>query len=418
MTISYFVKSLKPTRTEHWIILSIFLYTMYCVLSDFVSPLVCKPLLFLGCIIYIVTLITKWKGVPLTGLTKGVFIILVLWTVCLTIHMFFFFDLSTVITGGQIRGTISYISYLFDSLPFFPHLLPLCICCFPKNYSFDFGYFVRMMFLVAVVYICVLPFSIHSMSGINRFLGDFDATDVSLGIRLLVPATIMIYLKKYLSSKQWGIFLFTFICGLLVNIYLGRRGASAICLLYILTMWLLYVINEGRSKKIQVFIIGIIMIACAYGIFMNTSDSLFSYILERGIDDNRSDRNIDMISDMNSNNDWLFGRGWFGQYYDTVYGYRGAIETGALALLLRGGFLYFIPYVALLLFTFINGTFRSKNVLCKALGIVAGLEIVYLYPYGWPLFSFNYFFLWIGVYMCNSARIRNLTDGNILSIYF
>ena len=218
MSISYFIKSLKPTRTEHWIMLSIFLYTMYCVLSGFVSPLVCKPLLLLGCAMYIVTLITKWKGVPLTGLTKGVFIFLVLWTVCLTIHMFFFFDLSTVITGGQIRGTISYISYLFDSLPFFPHLLPLCICCFPKNYSFDFGYFVRMMFLVAVIYICVLPFSVHSMSGINRFLGDFDATDASLGIRLLVPATIMIFFKKYLSSKQWGIFLFTFICSLFFSI--------------------------------------------------------------------------------------------------------------------------------------------------------------------------------------------------------
>lgn len=274
------------------------------------------------------------------------------------------------------------------------------------------------MFLVAVIYICVLPFSVHSMSGINRFLGDFDATDASMGIRLLVPATIMIFLKKYLSSKQWGIFLFTFICSLFVNIYLGRRGASAMCLLYILSMWLLYVLNEGRNKKIQVFLIGIIMIACAYAIFVNTSDSFFSYILDRGFEDNRSDRNIDMITDMNSTNDWVFGRGWFGQYFDSVYGYRGAIETGALALLLRGGFLYFIPYVTLLLFTFINGTFRSKNFLCKALGIVAGLEIVYLYPYGWPLFSFNYFFLWIGVYMCNSAHIRNLSDGNILSIYF
>lgn len=418
MSISHFINSLRPKRTEHWIILSIFLYTMYCTLSGFVSPLLCKPFLFLGCAIFLVMLITRWKGVPLTGLTKGAFIILVLWTVCLTIHMFFFFDLSTVITGGQIRGTISYISYLFDSLPFFPHLLPLCICCFPKNYSFDFGYFVRMMMLVAVIYICVLPFAIHSMAGINRFAGDVDVTDATLGIRLLVPATIMVYFKRYITSKQWWIFLLTFICGLMVNVYMGRRGASAMCVLYLLSMWLLYVEHEGGNKKIQAVIIGFLMIACAYGIFLNTSDSLFSYILERGFNDNRSDRNIDMITDMNYTKDWLCGRGWFGQYFDRVYGYRGAIETGALALLLRGGFLYFIPYVLLLLLTFINGTFRSKNILCKAMGVVAGLEIIYLYPYGWPMFSFNYFFLWLGVYMCNSFSIRNLSDREIIHNYF
>ena len=272
--------------------------------------------------------------------------------------------------------------------------------------------------MVAVIYICILPFSIHSMSGINRFAGNIDVTDATLGIRILVPATIMVYLKKYITSKQWWIFLLTFMCGFMVNIYMGRRGASAMCLLYLLSMWLLYVIHEGGNKKIQAFIIGILMIACAYSIFMNTSDSLFSYILERGLEDNRSDRNLDMITDMNSTNEWWFGRGWFGQYYDTVYGYRGAIETGALALLLRGGFLYFIPYVSLLFFTFFNGTFRSNNVLCKALGIVAGLEIVYLYPYGWPLFSFNYFFLWLGVYMCNSFSIRNLSDREIMHNYF
>lgn len=418
MSIIQLIKSLKPKRTEHWIMCSIFLYTMYCVLSGFVSPLFCKPLLFLGCGLYLFTLVRNWRGFPLNGFSKGMIIFLSLWSFCLTIHMFFFFDLSKVITGEHFRGTISYISYLCDSLPFFPHLLPLCICCFCKNYNFDFRYIIRMMTLVAVIYICVLPFSVHSMMSINLFIDAFDVTDATLGIRLLVPPALMIFLKKYIGGKQWWLFMFTFVCGFLVNAYMGRRGASAMCVLYGLSMWLLYVMHNGEGNTAKVLVGGFLMLLCAYVIFINTSDSFFSYILNRGFEDNRSDRNVDLITDMNSTNDWWFGRGWFGEYYDSVYGYRGAIETGALALLLRGGYLYLVPYVALLFFTFINGLFRSKNLLCKSMGVLAGLEIVYLYPYGWPMFSFSYLLLWIGVFMCNNTRIRILSDKEILYNYF
>ena len=418
-----FIKSLYPSRIEHWIMMSVLLYTISSVLQGFVSPFISKIFLYSGCGVYIYKLITKWRGIPLSGITRFAFVFLLLWTIALTIHMFLFFDLSTVISGKINRGFVSYVSFLLDSLPFFPHLLILCICCFKKGYEFDFRYFIRISLLMAIIYIVMFPFAFKKMTSIDvRALGDIvdgvnESKDATLGLRILLPATILIYLKQYLSLKKWRLFLLVFICGLLINAYMGRRGATAFSVLYLLSMWLIYVIHKG-SNRFMVFIIGVLMLGVAYMIFINTSDSFFSYILERGMDDNRSDRNEDLIVDMTANGDWLCGRGWFGQYFDTVYGYRGSIETGALALLLRGGFLYLVPYVAILLFTFVNGLFRSNNIICKSFGLLAGLQILYLYPYGWPMFSMDYLMLWVGVYCCNQPLFRYMSDDTICKKYF
>ena len=420
-----FIKSVYPQKIEHWIMMSVLLYTISSVLQGFVSPFFSKIILYVGCIVYLKQLITKWKGIPLSCITRLFFIFLLLWTIALTIHMLFFFDLSSTISGEINRGFISYVSYLFDSLPFFPHLLVLCFCCFKKGYEFDFRYFIRVSLLMAIIYVVVFPFAFQKMTSIDvRYIGDIvdgvnQGKDATLGLRILVPATILVYLKQYIPLNQWKLFVLVFICSLLINAYMGRRGATAFNVLYILSMWLLYVTHKGKgSNRCPIFIIGILMLGIAYTIFINTSDSFFSYILERGMDDNRSDRNIDLIVDMTANGDWLWGRGWFGQYYDSVYGYRGSIETGALALILRGGFLYLIPYVAILLFTFINGLFRSNNILCKSFGILAGLQILYLYPYGWPMFSMDFLMLWIGVYYCNQHYFRDQDDETVFNKYF
>lgn len=72
------------------------------------------------------------------------------------------------------------------------------------------------------------------------------------------------------------IVLLVFICGLLINAYMGRRGATAFSVLYLLSMWLIYVIHKG-SNRFLVFIIGVLMLGVAYMIFIKTSDS-FSHI--------------------------------------------------------------------------------------------------------------------------------------------
>ena len=209
-----------------------------------------------------------------------------------------------------------------------------------------------------------------------------------------------------------------FVCGIISNAYMGRRGGTATSILYLGLLWFVYTTSNKGEGKISAFLAGAVMLSAGYMIFSNLSDTFFSYIVERGLDDNRTDRNVDFMLDVFSGNDWIYGRGWFGQYYDSVYGYRGSIETGYFALILRGGMLYLIPYIFILLLTFINGFFRSNNILCKSFGVMAGMQLVELYPWGWPTFTFNFFALWIGVFICNKSYYRKLTDSQIKSKYF
>lgn len=419
MNLLQLIQSLRPRRSEHWIMLSILLYTIFVILASLVSPFISKIFLYLGCTIFIVKLFTQWKGIPLTGLSKFTFVILLVWTICLTIQMIFFFDLDAVMTGNDNRGLISKVSFIFDSYPFFPHLLPICICCLDRNRNFDMSYLVRITIAISLIFVILLPFVVNEMLHTSlqmRLAKEVSLYDAAFGIQMLAPAALMLFLRYYLTNKQWLFFASLYVIMLVILIFYARRGASLMSIVNLAFLWIIYLFNgKNRGKAL---LGGILSVGICYYVYFQTTDSLFGYILDRGLEDNRVERNFDFIYDINSTNDWLFGRGWFGQYYDSVYGYRGAIETGALAILLRGGFVYLIPYVLLLFFCFINGVFRSRNILCKSFGILSGLQILYLYPYGWPMFSIEYFLLWVGVFICNNPYYRNMYDSQIKELMF
>lgn len=163
----------------------------------------------------------------------------------------------------------------------------------------------------------------------------------------------------------------------------------------------------------------IAVVALCYVLFNNMADSLFASLIERGTEDTRESVEQGFYDDMKSTEDWLFGRGWFGQYYEPAFGiYRSSIETGYLALILRGGFLYLLPYVTVLALSFFNGYFRSKNLFCKSFALICLMQIISLYPFGWPAFNFSHLIIWLGVSVCNSSYMRKLTDNEVTKLCF
>ena len=163
----------------------------------------------------------------------------------------------------------------------------------------------------------------------------------------------------------------------------------------------------------------VLAIVCAslfFALFTNLSDSFFSVLMERGADDSRTGVEDSFYADMKSNSDWIFGRGWFGQYFESLTNlYRTGIETGFLTMILRGGLLYLLPYLLLLSISFVKGVFFSHNLLCKSLGLICLMQIISLYPFGWPAFNFFHFTVWMGVWLCNTKRFRMYNDKAILS---
>ena len=423
MNIYTFFSLFKPKRIEHWILLSIFWYEIASFLSVFLSPYISKSFMYYACITYILLLFAKWKGAPIVGNTKFWFNFLVIWTLLLTVYSLFWSDIEQVYKN-DVNGAISYISFLFNSSLFFPHLLPLCLCLFPQKYVLDFSYLIRLLFFISVIYVIAYPFALLKLSSINvyqiysaDYSGDIISIDeATLGIRKIIPPLFIIYLKRYIPSKRWFFFLFCTILGLLIEIYIARRGAVLIFLLNFLFCSVLYYIKN--NKKIYQIITASILFLFLFFIFVNNMDTFFSLLLERGFEDTRASVNDSFVADMFSGQDWIAGRGFFGVYRDSIFGYRPSIETGYFALILRGGALYLVPYLVILFSTFVNGVFRSRNILCNAFGLISLIQFVELYTGGWPTFSFNFFIIWIGFYFCSQKWIRQLSDNQVKTTFF
>lgn len=430
MYITQLISSLKPRRREHWLMLALLLYAITKVLRVYLPAPICNAISVLCSITFIVVIIGHIRGNPLKGITRISYAVLILWSIALTIRMIFFDDVKA--TFEEYHGITTWILAFFDSNYLMPNLIPFVVLIFPRGYRFDFNFLWRVMWLLCILYLCYYPFAFWSMThyswsfeeaagtvwGDAGTYGDFISHS-TLGIANLAPVVIMVYFKKYMSAKQWQWFLAAYLGSIVLTIFLARRGGLATSLLYLVLAWLMYSLYDKRTSTISMILVAIAAVGLGYMLFTGMSDTLFSTLIERGDVDSRSGVEESFYADMKSVSDWVFGRGWFGQYYESLQGsYRSSIETGYLALILRGGFLYLVPYVLTLALTFVNGLFRSHNLFCKSFALMALMQIVSLYPFGWPVFNFSHFILWLSVWVCNSSLFRRLSDTEVKELYF
>lgn len=423
MNIVSLIKSLKPYRREHWIILSILLYSLVGIFQYYIPGIPCNILICFSSALFIFTVLRHRHGEPFGGIFGFTYMLLIVWSILLTFHMFFIADVKA--TFEEYHGITTYLLTYFVSYNFFPNLLPFMLLIFPRNYRFDFSYFLRVMWLLCILYLCYYPFAFWNMThyswSFDAMHGDADSygaffTHSTKGLASLAPAVIMIFWKKYLNDKKWKWFTAAYVGSVLVTAYMARRGDLAMALLYIVLAWGLYSFCDKRVSKIKMIVLAIVCASLCFVLFTNLSDSFFSVLMERAADDSRTGVEESFYADMKSNSDWIFGRGWFGQYFESLTNlYRTGIETGFLTMILRGGLLYLLPYLLLLGISFVKGVFFSHNLLCKSLGLICLMQIISLYPFGWPAFNFFHFTVWMGVWLCNTKRFRMYNDKAILS---
>lgn len=425
MYITALIKSLKPHRREHWIMLSILVYSLVGILKYYLPNALCNALMMLSAFTFIIVVCKHASGFHLKGLTGLFYSLLIIWSLCLTFHMFFIADIRS--TFVEYHGITSWLLAYFGSAMFLPNLIPFVILAFPRNYQFDFRYLWRVMWLLCILYLCYYPFAFWNMThyswsfdqvagtewGDKGTYGDF-ITNSTKGIAALTPVVIMVYFKKYLSKKHWNWFLIAYVGSILISAFLARRGGLVMSLLYLVLAWGMYTLNDRKTSKFKMVLMAALVIGLGFLLFSNMTDSFFATLAERGDEDSRSGVEENFYADMNSLSDWIFGRGWFGSYYDPIFSsFRSSIETGYLALILRGGFIYLIPYVVCLLLSFYNGYFKSSNLFCKSFALICLMQLVSLYPFGWPAFNFFHFILWIGVWICNNKAVRKMTDQQV-----
>ena len=185
-----------------------------------------------------------------------------------------------------------------------------------------------------------------------------------------------------------------------------------------ITCWGVYLIYNKDKSKLKYLIPVLFIVAIGAYIYDSIADTFLETILERGFEDTRTGVEESFYKDV-IGFDALIGRGWYGVYYEPIFGsYRREMETGFLVLVLRGGWIYLALYLSVLFYSAYLGLFHSKNLMAKSFAAIILLHIIELYPHGWPSFSLYYMSIWIGVYFCMFKPYRLMTDNDIKEYYF
>jgi hypothetical protein len=334
-----------------------------------------------------------------------------------------FFILYSLWSVGVIMRGITFDFNYIKELIFdagggiFIYLVPLFLL-FPQNFAFYRKIFwallVLSVFHLLFTFIFAKDiFNPDRQSGLSQgIVENFTGMGFSISFLLLT------YLyhepkKRIFALAMMGL-------SLLCVVYRARRGWIFIHITTLLSILMIYLIVS--KKTVLVFYLAVIMALGGYfyftSLYNQTNFGIFNFLVERGNEDTRTGVEVLFYEDMRPI-DWAIGRGIKGEYYCPnidaldVRGYRTFIETGYLQIILKGGIISLVLLLLIMIPAFILGLFKSKNIFTKAFGLWILLWVIYLYPTVGNSFSMQYILVWVGVGVCFSAKIRNMSDEQI-----
>lgn len=420
-SMTFFIKQLKPHLLEHRILLSLMIYAFGEFFYTSVSTTFGNTIQVLGAMYFIILCINARKNIKIPIILQLCLSFIALWTFILIIRMFFIDNNS--ITNLTIKEAVMSFFLGYRVLPITLIFIPYI---FGRRNNIDIGYYVQICAFMAYIFVLLSPLAFHNMINFRYTIYEENSenyqefiTSSTLGIQSLCPCMIVLFWKKYIPQKLWVITLLACIANLLMTMYMARRGNTVLTITYFALLWYIYTKNGHRTKKIKMIVIAIVLILTTLYIFSNYADSFFSLLIERGNENTRGGVEKSFFKHFCSTNDWLVGRGLLGTYYDEVFmDYRSSIETGYLFIILRGGLLYLIPYIILIVISGIRGCYFGKNIFVKSIAIFMLMSILELYPWGYPTFSHKFFIIWLGVYLCNTNRFLKMSDSEVQNTIF
>lgn len=391
-----------------WILIGFLLFGLKSFAEIFFHPL---QRVFAGLgllLIFITPVISKYKVIsPLKDLVRGVFYLYLFWTLTIILRPLFQ-GVSYSSMSIQPYSVFGITSYL---LPFIV-LLGAGIISLPKLFKINY-----IFALVGFIYFVVNFKNMLAIvsSGVLLYYDDSDAIGINdlaeryefwFGISAL---SFLCY--EFLTKKQKWIAISSVAIMFFLVLYFARRGGVVIYLGYFVAAFYLYFLrSNGATRFLKVLFMLLILGAITLTVFMY-SDTTFSLLFTRGTKDTRGEVDESIIRYLNTEKAWFFGKGIEGAYPDPNFDEpRYTHETGYLYMILKGGVVYLSLYVFLLLQSAYLGFFKANNRLTKALAIYLVFHVLFLIPFGVIMFGLEYFYVWVAVSICQSAKYRIMTN--------
>lgn len=236
--------------------------------------------------------------------------------------------------------------------------------------------------------------------------------------------------KRFLSLIIFGTVL------MLILVYIN--GERALFLSILFSLFSFIGIKYIKSKYIlKTSIILIIVISCLiliYGLYYKVS--IFEVIKLYFSDDNdiavdsRTFLYFEFSEDFFRHNSWLFGKGILGSYYSETmdiamsngeysdFKNRIGIETGFLQYILKGGLLYLISYMLLLIFAIFNAFKYSKNDFLKIAALILAGRFFISTISEYPCFDLKNIVVWILIGLCINKKTLNLSNDDVKKIIY
>ncbi|MFZ2340217.1 MAG: hypothetical protein WAW07_10920 [Bacteroidales bacterium] len=232
----------------------------------------------------------------------------------------------------------------------------------------------------------------------------------------LVLLTAHLYYRKYVSYIIIGYFVvYVFLWS-----FFGRRGMIveySLLLFMMLIMRLKSPLVE-RHDRMKIYFLGLLFVLLIIGFGHLFSDT---YAFQRGfsrtaLEESRGQVITDFFNDFSTTEDWLIGRGLLGTVSRSILGYEeaGFIENGFLNILLKGGLLFALPFIIIMLRAVYLGFFKTRNELTKSLAIIILVHLIMMGYFNLPDYSPKYILTWIAIAACFNPELRNISNRDLL----
>lgn len=231
---------------------------------------------------------------------------------------------------------------------------------------------------------------------------------------------------NYLHSKFALLIPITLLFYFISQVMGGGRGGSVMAFGYLVLFFAIAYHSSNNKNKIgkRLIIITMLCLFICLIIYLYKKTDLFDYLLYRafeggeigtGLKESSREEFVDaFVSDFDNHPlCWLFGRGVNGAYRLSSGEMRSAMEWGYLWLILKGGIVYFLAYIYLLIKPAILGIFRSNNQLSKSFAVLCIIQVLSLIPFGVPAVSTLFLLTWHGARFISDPQFRRLSDEEI-----
>ena len=289
------------------------------------------------------------------------------------------------------------------------YLLPFIIVSLPNT-----KYFIQIILLFYKISLWVIPLWIIN---ITELIQIGTSRGESIGSLLPFISAFLLGFVGFFSKRQRILNIIIWAVFFLLMMLNARRNVAFSLLLYAFIAYIFSII--ANMKKNIVKSVLIMLISVLIGLFLvlkmdTLSSGLFKNMSNRFYEDTRSGVEELFFADFANApiTDWIFGRGMDGGYYQIIVNEetgdindnRTAIETGYLNMMLKGGLVYDVVIVLIMLLAIKRG-YSKRNRMCLFLTTILLTYFIDLYTTN-PVcaFSVRSILFWF----CISVLSRNV----------